>query len=115
MADRPRSAGAGGAFDPTQPYKTFYFVLLLAIVFTVKDLYLSEPPATADSRGRKMSSESGSDSDGGMEPMDESPLRQRLFENEQSQDGVLKKAAAGSMLSAGKLNGPVMKFMYCTS
>jgi len=111
MADRSRPPGPGGAFDPNQ-YKTFYFVLLLAIAFTVKDIYLSETPA--GERG-KMSSESGSEeSDGGMG--DSNNVRQRLFENDgSSNEGNIKKSAAGSMLSAGKLNGPSIKFMYCTS
>jgi len=48
--------------------------------------------------------------------MGEPRVRQRsMFENEADQDAPILKAAAGSMLSAGKLNGPVIKFMYCTS
>lgn len=106
MADRSRSGG-GGTFDPNQPYKTFYFVLLLAIVFTVKDIYLSDNNA-AGGRGGKMSSESGSESegDGG------DTLRQRKFEEPRPESSAGFKLAAGSKLSAGKLGGPVMKFMY---
>lgn len=103
MADRTGSRA--GAFDANQPYKTFYFVLLLAIIFTFKDIYLSESPP-AGGKG-KMSSESGSESDGGI---DEQTVRQRM--NEAQNERNLKMGEAGSRLSAGKLSGPVMKFMY---
>ncbi|CAL8119073.1 unnamed protein product [Orchesella dallaii] len=112
MADRPRN-GAGGAFGANQPYKTFYFVLVLATVFTVRDIFLSESNTGGGGERGKMSSESGSESDGGM---GDDGLRQRRFDDEprpESSAGL--KLAAGSKLSAGKLGGPVMKFMYCTS
>lgn len=111
MADRSRSS-AGGAFDPNQPYKTFYFVLLLAIVFTVKDIYLSSSDTNSAGRSGKMSSESGSESDGGGLGGEDN-LKQRKFEAprpEPSSAGF--KLAAGSKLSAGKLGGPIVKVMY---
>jgi len=112
MADRPHN-GAGGAFSPNQPYKTFYFVLILATVFTVRDIFLSENSTGGEGGRGKMSSESGSESDGGM---GDEGLRQRRFDNEPRPDSSAGlKLSAGSKLSAGKLGGPVMKFMYCTS
>lgn len=107
MADRSRT-GAGGAFDPTQPYKTFYFVLLLAIAFTVKDIYLNGENSTES--GKMSSSESANNADG---RVGDEGVRRRTFDNEPQPDSSAgMKLSAGSKLSAGKLGGPAMKFMY---
>jgi hypothetical protein len=103
MADRGGGVAGGLGGNPTH---TFYFILTLALVFTVKDIFLG---------GGGGMSRSGSESDG----PGGSDLRSRGGRLDSGDDDMmghlppLEVGGPGSRLSAAKVtSGPSMKFRY---
>lgn len=90
MADR--GGGGGGIFGAGNGTpNSFYFIICLALLFTVKDLFLNQMSAPGD-EGREGGRRSPSSGEDLLTPPDMS--------------------GPGSRLSAGKVTGPSMKFMF---
>jgi len=70
-----------------------HYVFLLAVLFTVKDLYLNNMKAGDEEKPKDEVDETNFD---------------RL-------NGDVSKGIPGSRLSAAKFVGPSMKFLFCTS